>query len=546
MARKEPSQNVVPMVESHQLSLQQDDAYPEQSLLRDPSPSLTERIQDPKNPGESKIGLFSTLSGEDGGRSPQEHPSKDNPLEEINILDVEMDQAEPYNDNLHEWQREPEIFDDFADDDEGGQDIAVNPQRAVKSVHEDVQGTPAVNPGGIARVIYAENKRKACLAHAVLDSLGPKVIEPLYYEPSDTDIYHENRKKFQVFKQALMLYFKRKAQEREGGAENLSGTCNQMMEPSQNEMGQKGSNGELEASEQQQQQRHHPHHNQPPQQQPPQQQPPQLQFFEKQSPDLKKQRQEQPRIAKPRKRERVSADMQVIKGFYEQLKAEHRERSRAIIPPLRTGREHSPCHETFQTLVEDPLAELKERQSTNAWDDQEKNIFREKFIEHPKKFHIIASYLDKKSAADCVEYYYLSKKRENYKQFTRKRGTRKGSRAVGTGSLRSSERQPVASSAPSSVSSSRGPSRATSSTFAAASGFATSGMDMTETIMAPAVTDTTPDVTATHSSGLTQEEVAPAPPPAIESPGHGWQAATPSLPQHKAHHLHWRGQADQH
>jgi nuclear receptor co-repressor 1 len=50
------------------------------------------------------------------------------------------------------------------------------------------------------------------------------------------------------------------------------------------------------------------------------------------------------------------------------------------------------------------------------------NLFtqQEKYLQHPKNFGIIKSYLDRKCIPDCVLYYYLSKKTENYRQLLRK------------------------------------------------------------------------------------------------------------------------------
>lgn len=44
------------------------------------------------------------------------------------------------------------------------------------------------------------------------------------------------------------------------------------------------------------------------------------------------------------------------------------------------------------------------------WTDAEKEIFLDKFAAFPKQFGIIADYLPNKSAAQCVDYYYLHKK----------------------------------------------------------------------------------------------------------------------------------------
>jgi nuclear receptor co-repressor 1 len=78
-------------------------------------------------------------------------------------------------------------------------------------------------------------------------------------------------------------------------------------------------------------------------------------------------------------------------------------------------------------LMEDPMKVYKDRQFMNVWTDHEKEIFKDKFIQHPKNFGLIASYLERKSVPDCVLYYYLTKKNENYKALVRRNyGKRRG------------------------------------------------------------------------------------------------------------------------
>ena len=72
-------------------------------------------------------------------------------------------------------------------------------------------------------------------------------------------------------------------------------------------------------------------------------------------------------------------------------------------------------------LIDDPLLEYKERKNINIWSEQEKDIFREKYLQHPKNFVLIASYLEKKTVSDCILHYYSTKKKENYKAQVKRR-----------------------------------------------------------------------------------------------------------------------------
>ncbi|KAH9375609.1 hypothetical protein HPB48_017203 [Haemaphysalis longicornis] len=149
-------------------------------------------------------------------------------------------------------------------------------------------------------------------------------------------------------------------------------------------------------------------------------------------------RSERLRLPKARQRKRMGADMQVPLGLHGTGKEECRNRNCAITPPLVTGEQRHLIQADFQNRIRGLLAELDQSHLTNVWDDQDKRIFREKFIEYPKNFGIVASHLDTNSVADCVQYYYLSKKSEDYKQFMHKPRLRTA--------LRSSQRETWASS----------------------------------------------------------------------------------------------------
>ena len=69
----------------------------------------------------------------------------------------------------------------------------------------------------------------------------------------------------------------------------------------------------------------------------------------------------------------------------------------------------------FGHRVVDPLADEEERRNINIWSDMEKCIFFDRFMQHPKDFRRIASFLTRKSTKDCIAFYYNSKKTVPYK-----------------------------------------------------------------------------------------------------------------------------------
>lgn len=57
----------------------------------------------------------------------------------------------------------------------------------------------------------------------------------------------------------------------------------------------------------------------------------------------------------------------------------------------------------------------RERKKSNLWTDVEKCIFLDKFLQHPKNFMRISSFLPRKSPEDAVQFYYDSKTSIDYK-----------------------------------------------------------------------------------------------------------------------------------
>lgn len=71
-------------------------------------------------------------------------------------------------------------------------------------------------------------------------------------------------------------------------------------------------------------------------------------------------------------------------------------------------------------LVEDPLAIEKERAMINPWTSEEKEVFLEKFAAFGKDFRKISTFLDHKTTADCVEFYYKNHKSDCFENIRKK------------------------------------------------------------------------------------------------------------------------------
>ncbi|XP_042505940.1 uncharacterized protein LOC122082443 isoform X2 [Macadamia integrifolia] len=80
---------------------------------------------------------------------------------------------------------------------------------------------------------------------------------------------------------------------------------------------------------------------------------------------------------------------------------------------------------TTNGLVEDPCAVEKEKSMINPWTLKEKEIFMEMLATFGKDFKKIASFLEHKTTADCVEFYYKNQKSESFDKIKKKLDLRK-------------------------------------------------------------------------------------------------------------------------
>ncbi|KAF6082204.1 nuclear receptor corepressor 2 [Phyllostomus discolor] len=266
----------------------------------------------------------------------------------------------------------------------------------------------------LVQIIYDENRKKAEAAHRILEGLGPQVELPLYNQPSDTRQYHENIKINQAMRKKLILYFKRRNHARKQWEQKFCQRYDQLMEAWEKKVERIESNPRRRARESKVRE-----------------------YYEKQFPEIRKQRELQERVqsrvgqrggglsmSAARSEHEVS---EIIDGLSEQENLEKQMRQLAVIPPMLYDADQQRIKFiNMNGLMDDPMKVYKDRQVTNMWSEQEKETFREKFMQHPKNFGLIASFLERKTVAECVLYYYLTKKNENYKSLVRRSYRRRG------------------------------------------------------------------------------------------------------------------------
>ncbi|XP_069966697.1 uncharacterized protein Smr isoform X2 [Bactrocera oleae] len=252
----------------------------------------------------------------------------------------------------------------------------------------------------LAQKIYEANRKTAAAQHSILNHCGNRITLPLYNQPLDVELLSTLIKRHQtIVRTPLLDHICKLKHERWEHNNGLVETYAQMSSEWQKRVEKSEGSAKRKAREAKNRE-----------------------FFEKVFTELRKQREDKERFNRVGSRIKSEADLEeIMDGLQEQAMEDKKMRSYAVIPPLMFDARQRRCvYHNENGFIEDMVVVHKERQTLNVWTAGEKEIFKEKFLQHPKNFGAIAASLDRKSAQDCVRYYYLSKKTENYKQLLRK------------------------------------------------------------------------------------------------------------------------------
>ncbi|KFB43487.1 AGAP004734-PA-like protein [Anopheles sinensis] len=310
--------------------------------------------------------------------------TKDELLQQIAKVDNEIDKAEKKIASLKKKQESLE-------------------EASAKPPIDDSTSEAQPKHRNLAQKIYAENRKRASTAHAVLSSLcslgATDYLLPLYNQPSDAEMCREIQERHRSFKHRLLVHFRTIKSERASKQSEMTERYAQLSQDWTKRVDKMEASAKRKAKEAKNRE-----------------------FFEKVFPELRKQREDKERFNRVGSRIKSEADLEeIMDGLQEQAMEDKKMRSYAVIPPLMLdSRQRRLVFNNENGALIDMETEFKERLNLNVWTSGEKEIFREKFLQHSKNFGMIAASLDRKSAQDCVRYYYLSKKTENYKQLLRK------------------------------------------------------------------------------------------------------------------------------
>lgn len=153
--------------------------------------------------------------------------------------------------------------------------------------------------------------------------------------------------------------------------------------------------------------------------------------FEKSFPELRKAREDKEKkqavqpgtdAATTEQPTSVASNANPVEPENEDVEEYDKMRKSSVIPPImfdRWQRKHQ--YFNHNGLVKtDAALFYKEHSKAPYWTAEEKQIFIEKFTQSPKNFGYISSFLENKTTEQCVQFYYMTKKTENYKNLLRK------------------------------------------------------------------------------------------------------------------------------
>uniref|UniRef100_A0A8C3QLJ1 Nuclear receptor corepressor 1 n=1 Tax=Cyanoderma ruficeps TaxID=181631 RepID=A0A8C3QLJ1_9PASS len=353
----------------------------------------TRHQQDPAFGGKHE-GPSSPISGQPCGEDQNASPSKLSKEELIQSMDrVDREIAKVEQQILKLKKKQQQLEEEAAKPPEPERPVSPPP---VEQKHRS-----------IVQIIYDENRKKAEEAHKIFEGLGPKVE---LVSCGILVLILLN----QVMRKKLILFFKRRNHARKQREQKICQRYDQLMEAWEKKVDRIENNPRRKAKESKTRE-----------------------YYEKQFPEIRKQREQQERFQRVGQRGAgLSATIarseheisEIIDGLSEQENNEKQMRQLSVIPPMMFDAEQRRVKFiNMNGLMEDPMKVYKDRQFMNVWTDHEKEIFKEKFVQHPKNFGLIASYLERKNVPDCVLYYYLTKKNENYKALVRRNyGKRRG------------------------------------------------------------------------------------------------------------------------